>query len=398
MVTTQEDGRVRLNMEDRIMKKGAIIGIITGAVVLNIAAFSLFGSYLSSAKSASTEIRTHNDGVAVSENVYYDLGSNNKGVTANMDFAAEAEFADEVAFTSGMTNSPITASPDDPGVNVDPSQGRLLIRTVCITAETTNYNQVAADLESRVRECGGYIEYSSMHGTGNNKDLRSGSYTVRVPADKLDSLIAAVGSSCTVTASNENTTDVTLEYVDTKARIESLRVEYDQLLNLLAQAEDLDTIIVLQNRLTDVRYQIESAESRVRVLENQVEYATLTLTLNEVLEEKEVEEPHVVTYSEKVSNQFKETWKNTVEFFQNALLGLIASIPGIVVMIFIGVIVLIVVLVVRKKRRARIAKAKALAAKETEKIEEKKSEEKKSEDKKETKEDKKEEKKESEKD
>lgn len=383
------------------MKKGAIIGIVTGAVVLNIAAFSIFGSFLNKASAAGAQIRTHNDGVAVSEGVYYDLGSSNKGATANMDFAAEAEFADEVAFTSGMTNSPVTASPDDPGVNVDPTQGRLLIRTVMITAETTNYNQVAADLESRVRECGGYIEYSSMHGTGNNKDLRSGSYTVRVPADKLDSLIEAVGSNCTVTASNENTTDVTLEYVDTKARIESLRVEYDQLLTLLSQAEDLDTIIVLQNRLTDVRYQIESAESRVRVLENQVEYATLTLTLNEVLEEKEVEEPHVVTYGEKVSNQFKQTWENTVEFFQNALLGLIACIPGIVVMIVIGVIVLIIVKVSIKKRRAR--RAKVLAAKEAEKIEEKKSEEKKSEekkseDKKETKEDKKEDKKESAKD
>ena len=84
------------------MKKSAIIGIITGAVVLNIAAFSLFGSYLSSAKSASTEIRTHNDGVAVSENVYYDLGSNNKGVTADMDFAAEAEFADEVKLLNSI--------------------------------------------------------------------------------------------------------------------------------------------------------------------------------------------------------------------------------------------------------------------------------------------------------
>jgi len=382
------------------MKKGAIIGIVAGAVVLNIAAFSLFGSLINSASASSTQIRSHDAGVAVTEGVYYDLGSSNKGATSYMDYSADVEF-EEAAFTTNMSGSPVTASPDDPGVNVDPSQGRLLIRTVMITAETTNYNQVAADLESRVRECGGYIEYSSMHGTGNNKDLRSGSYTVRVPADKLDALIEAVGSNCTVTASNENTTDVTLEYVDTKARIESLRVEYDQLLTLLSQAEDLDTIIVLQNRLTDVRYQIESAESRVRVLENQVEYATLTLTLNEVLEEKEVEEPHVVTYGEKVSNQFKQTWENTVEFFQNALLGLIACIPGIVVMIVIGVIVLIIVKVSIKKRRAR--RAKALAAKEAEKIEEKKSEEKrseekKSEDKKETKEDKKEDKKESAKD
>lgn len=383
------------------MKKGAIFGIIAGAVTLNILGLSLIGSFLNNATAASSEIRMHNGEVSYSATSDGLLGDTYKSATAGavtnaIAYEADYDFADEAEFSTGVNSGIVAAAPDDPGVNVDPAKGRLLIRTVTITAETTNYVEVAASVESKVKEYGGYIEYSSMRGTGNNKDLRTGTYTVRVPADKLDALVASVGTSCTVTSSSEGTTDVTLEYVDTKARIESLRVEYDQLLALLAQAEDLDTIIVLQNRLTDVRYQIESAESRVRVLENQVLYATLTLTLNEVLEEKEVEEAHVETYGEKVSNQFKKTWENTVEFFQNALLGLIACIPGIVVMIVIAAVVLIIVFTARKKRRAR--RAKALAAKEAEKIAEKKSEEKKSEDKNETKEDKKEEKKESAKD
>lgn len=378
------------------MKKGAIFGIIAGAVALNILGLSLIGSYLNNAKAASSEIRMHNGEVSYSATSDGLLGDTYKSatdgaVTNAIAYEAEYEFADDAEFSAGVNSGIVAAAPDDPGVNVDPTKGRLLIRTVTITAETTNYVEVAASVESKVKEYGGYIEYSSMRGTGNNKDLRTGTYTVRVPADKLDALVASVGTSCTVTSSSEGTTDVTLEYVDTKARIESLRVEYDQLLALLAQAEDLDTIIVLQNRLTDVRYQIESAESRVRVLENQVLYATLTLTLNEVLEEKEVEEAHVETYGEKVSNQFKQTWEDTVEFFQNALLGLIASIPAIIVLAVIGIVVLIVVLSIRSKRRKRAAKA--LAAKEAEKIEEKKSE-----DKKEVKEDKKEEKKESAKD
>lgn len=272
-------------------------------------------------------------------------------------------------------------------VNIDPSKGRLLIRTVSITAETTDYAEVASNVESQVKSFGGYIEYSSMSGTGNNRDLRTGTYTVRVPADKLDQLIASVGSSCTVLSSNEGTSDVTLEYVDTKSRIESLRVEYDQLMELLSQAEDLDTIIILQNRLTDVRYEIESSESRIRVLENQVQYATLTLTLREVLEEKEIEAPHVVTFGERVMDQFENMWENTVEFFQNLLLGIIAVIPGLIFIAIVTAVILIIVFSARKKRRAR--RAKALAAKEAE---EKKKAEELSEDKKNKKEDKKEEK------
>ena len=257
------------------------------------------------------------------------------------------------------------ASPDTPdGVNIDPSAGRLLIRTVSVTAETTNYLQVSQELENQVKAAGGYIEYSSMSGTGKDRDLRTGTYTVRVPADKLDSRISSVGNSCTFTSSNESSSDVTLEYVDTKSRVEALRVEYNQLMELLDQAQDLDTIIILQNRLTDVRYEIERSESRIRVLENQVQYATLNLTLREVLEEKEVVEAHVVTYGEKVSKQFEEMKENTVEFFQDLGLWIISIIPGLVFMAIIAAVVLIIVFSARSKRRKR--RAKALAAKEAE--------------------------------
>lgn len=276
----------------------------------------------------------------------------------NEDFAIEYE---PELYDAGSDAGDIVTH-DDVTVNLDPSQGRLLIRTVNITAETTDFSAVTTDVQSQVKALGGYIEYSSMSGTGNNRDLRTAYYTVRIPADKLDLLIEKVGSSCTVLASSENTSDVTLEYVDTKARIESLRVEYDQLLTLLSQAEDLDTILILQNRITEVRYQIESNESRIRVLENQVLYATLSLTVKEVLEETEVEEAHVVTYGEKVMNQFKDMWENTVEFFQDLLLGIITMIPGLIFIAVNVIIILIIVFSVRKKRRAR--RAKALAEKE----------------------------------
>jgi hypothetical protein len=234
-----------------------------------------------------------------------------------------------------------------------------------MTCETKDIVSAKTDIENQIKALGGYIENSSMSGTGTNRDLRTLNYTIRVPADQMDSLISTVGNKCIVISSTESSSDVTLEYVDTKARIESLRVEYEQLLKLLEQAEDLDTIIVLQNRLTEVRYQIESCESRIRVLENQVTYASLYLTVREVLEETEVEEAHVVTYGERVSEQFSDMWENTVDFFQNLLLGIIACIPGIIVMIVIAAVVLIIVFSARNKRRKRRAlAAKAAAEKE----------------------------------
>ena len=353
------------------MKKGAVIGIIAGVVAVNFLGFGMLGAYLSKAKAASAEVREHNGKVElVNDQINTALNTKNysvKSVSAAGDTMADYDYGyDEAEFAGEAPAVPGAGPSVSNEVNVDPAKGRLLIRTVSMSTETKTIDKVKADVESQIRELGGYIENSSMSGTGKNRDLRTIYYTIRIPADKLDSLISTVGNSCTVLSSSENTSDVTLEYVDTKARVESLRVEYDQLIKLLADAKDLDNILILQNRLTEVRYQIESAESRIRVLENQVQYATLNLQISEVLEETEIEEPHVITYGERVGEQFKDMWEGTVEFFQNFLLGLIAAIPFLVFMGIVAVIIIVIVFAVRKKKMKReaaaLAEAKAEAA------------------------------------
>jgi hypothetical protein len=240
--------------------------------------------------------------------------------------------------------------------NLDPTKGRLLIRTVTMAAETKDFENARQSIEDKVKELGGYIENSGVSGTGKTGSLRRASYKIRVPADKLDELITTVGSGCTVTSSNENTSDVTLNYVDTKAKLESLRVEQKQLTELLSQAKDLDSIIVLQDRLTQVRYQIESAESTLRVLENQVSYSTLSLNIREVMEIKPQEEPHIETYGEKVSRTFKESLHNIGEFFKGLFLVLVAVSPVIVPMTVITIIALVIIIsAVKKKRKKRAA-------------------------------------------
>ena len=342
------------------MKKGVVIGIVAGVVVANIMVVGLFGSYLSKAKSASTQVREHNGKVeVVNAEVDAVLGSKSYN-SATVAGSADYDYGyDDIEYANEAPADPGTGSVILNEVNVDPAKGRLLIRTVSMSAETKEIAKVKADVESQIRELGGYIENSSMSGTGKDRDLRTIYYTIRVPADKIDTLIATVGNSCTVLSSSENATDVTLEYVDTKSRVDSLRVEYEQLMKLLGEAKDLDNIIILQNRLTEVRYQIESCESRIRVLENQVQYATLNLQLSEVLEVTVVEEAHVETYGERVSDQFKEMCEDTKIFFEDLLLGLIAAIPFFVFLIVNAVIIIIIVCAIKKKRRTKAAKALA---------------------------------------
>ncbi len=303
------------------------------------------------AKSAAVEIRDHN------EPVMQEYAGDTEDNFGYKNTYKAANSSTSKAITNPEEQNTETGNNDDK-LTVDPTKSRLLIRTVTMMVETKDLDKVKTDLEIIIGANNGYIESSNLTGTGKNKNLRTLTYTIRVPANQLDAIITAVGNNCNILSSSEKSTDVTLEYVDTKARVESLRVEYEQLMNLLKKSEDLNNIIMLQNRLTEVRYQIESYESRLRVLENQVTYATLHLTIREVLEETAVEPAHVPTFGEKIIKQFENTWKNTKKFFQGLVLVLIAFLPGIIFLGINAIIVVIIIKSIKKKRRKKTNTAK----------------------------------------
>ena len=356
------------------MKKKKIALIITASMMSLLTLVGCASSF--NAKSAAQTYSVRNGYYAEADGENYEeadaaMGTNSKEARtgslsgASTSSAARKTIRTEETQAAAEAPAANTSNSDNTSqANVDPTKGRLLIRNVAIVAETTAFDSVRQNVEDKVKALGGYIENSGVSGTGKKNSLRSANYVIRVPASGLDELISAVGENCTVTSTNESTTDVTLSYVDTKARLDSLRVEQDQLTELLKQAKDLDSIIVLQNRLTEVRYQIESAESTLRVLENQVTYATLNLRVREVVEVKPQEEPHVDTYGEKIVKTFKNSLKNIGEFFKGLFLVIVAVSPVMVPFIVITVVVvLIIVNSVKKKRKKRAAlKAAAQAA------------------------------------
>ncbi|MBO4425641.1 MAG: DUF4349 domain-containing protein [Clostridiales bacterium] len=298
----------------------------------------------------------------------YDAGLSYKSdVTLD---AAEWEYTD-YDYDSDYYYEDTSAVTDSSSKVLDPEAERLLIRTVSMEVKTTTYDELCNNVNNKINEYGGYIEYLSAYGTGEEEDLRYAYYTIRVPAENLDALIESLDGTCTVVSKSESTSDVTLDYVDTQAYLEALQIEYDQLLEMLDQTTDLDTILVLQSELTDIRYDIEYAESCLRVMENQVTYATLNLTVNEITEEKAQEEEEdklkeqeekekpEPTFEEEIAETFNASVENAKEFFKDLFLDLV-SVAIIVVPIAVLVIIAVIVLcvVIHKKKKAKKAAAK----------------------------------------
>ena len=54
-------------------------------------------------------------------------------------------------------------------------------------------------------------------------------------------------------------------------------MEQDRIWALLEKADTLDAVIALEKRLSEIRYDLESMESQLRLYDNQVEYSILRL-------------------------------------------------------------------------------------------------------------------------
>ena len=94
--------------------------------------------------------------------------------------------------------------------------------------------------------------------------------TARIPAKRLDEFVQRVGEQSNITNKEERVEDVTLQYVDLESRKKALATEQDRLLELLEKAESVEDIISIEARLSDVRYELESMESQLRTLNNQI--------------------------------------------------------------------------------------------------------------------------------
>lgn len=312
-------------------------------------------------RSSATEVRSHSAAV---EEITSEISTNQmsaaegfytEGAAYDMEYnsvAAEATAPGD----AGSNSSSGTVTVSNPAVS-----DRMLIRYVSVSCETLRFTEVTSNLETQVAALGGYIESKSFFGTGNAGDLRSASYTIRVSSDALDQLVNQIGNSAVITSTNESTEDVTLSYTDMQARVDSLRIEQETLNELLAQADSLETILILQDELTNIRYQIESYESQMRVLENLSTYSTLTLTITEVLEETEPEEPHIKTYSEKFSEAWHKGLDNAKEWFEDLGLYVAENAIGIGVKIILLAVAIVVIRIVVKKAKKKAA-AKKIAA------------------------------------
>lgn len=255
--------------------------------------------------------------------------------------AGGLEYASEDAVTAETT------APSDIA-QVDALAGKKLIKTVNISAETMEFDQITADLTDWVNQANGYIENSSVSGRGRGSDsLRYASYTLRIPAEQLETFLTTFETSVNILNRNDSTKDVTLAYTDLESHKEALTVERERLMELLEKAETMEDILAIESKLTDIRYELEYYQRQLLSYDNLVTYSTITLSLQEVKEETQ-DEPE--SFFGRIGAGFINSIKNIGSGITDTVASLIIVLPYFVL---IGIIVVILYVILRRIRRKK---------------------------------------------
>ena len=277
----------------------------------------------------------------------------------------------EAEYGEFSTSSTVTA---DQAMSVEEVQtyAEKIIYSGHVYMETTAFDDAIAELDQAIKQFGGFVQDSRINGnTRYNSDGtttvvdRWGYYVVRIPTDKFESFMTLADGIGNVTNSSRTAENVTSQYTDYEARLSSLYTQEERLLDMLEKSGDLDSLIQLEARLSEVRYEIESIERNLRNLDQRLAYSTVTLELREV----EIYTPTVPvkrTFGEKLADAFADGWSGFVRGIQNFVVNIARSLPGLVLFALIVIAAVLVVKRLFKRRKAKKAKAAEQIQKESE--------------------------------
>ena len=285
---------------------------------------------------------------------------------------AAAEMAADGEYGFSPVPAPLAAggSKEDEVPDENPEK---IIYAADVTVETTTFDETVANVTELVERYDGWIESSSISGSNyyqkakGTASTRDASYTLRIPSRRFNELMESLSALGNIPYSHIYTENVTSRYVDTQARLKAYQTQEARLLEMMELAESVEDVIIIEDRLTELRYQIESLQSTLNNWDRRVSYSTVSLTVKEVREyTPEIkEEP---SYWEELKEALKDGFENAGEILKGLLVFLIEILPVLIILIpVIWLLVWIVKKIFRLDGSRARARREARAAKRAEK-------------------------------
>jgi hypothetical protein len=270
--------------------------------------------------------------------------------------ATDAATAPSAGGEGGVSMKVVLA--DSSGAPVGQAQSpvidnRKLVYTADVNVEVTDMDAALQKLQNMADFSQGYI--SHLRKSGTPEKGFTAQVSLRVPTERFEEVMGKVGSELgEVHDANRDVQDVTLQYVDLTARLKSAQEHETRLLALLQKSASLEELLRLESELQRVRSQIESMQGQLNVLNSQIAFSTINVSLVQPAPEKK---PEPLVEQKTLGKRIADAWDASVVLMQDIFTGLTVLLVSLALPLgTLGVLVGLVVFVVRRfSRRSRPA-------------------------------------------
>lgn len=268
---------------------------------------------------------------------------------APMEAAVEEEVtASAMTYAVGTADAG-SATSTDAGA---PAQDDKIIYSCYAEIETLDFEKSLEDIGRLIARHGGFLESSSVRGNDYyGEGRRSADYVIRIPRESFETVTGSLSTIGNVSYSSIQAENISASYYDTESRLAAYRIEEERLLAMLEMAETVEDMLSIEDRLTEVRYNIESLTTTILGWDSLINYSTIELHVQEVVEY--TAEPEL-SYWQKLGRGFVRSLENVGEFFMALFRFVVVNLP---VLVLLGIAAAVVILIVRRQRRKAAAKS-----------------------------------------
>jgi hypothetical protein len=228
--------------------------------------------------------------------------------------------------------------------------------------ETLDYDTTMTSIKDTIKKYNGVIQSenesdSSYNWYYENYKKTSGTMSnyieVRIPSANYESFVSELDGVGKITSKSTSVDNISQKYYDTTTRIEALQIQEQNLLEMMEKCETIEDMITVEERLSDVQYELNNLQTTKRYMDIDVAYSYVNINVTEVMEYHYTPEPTKQnTFLDRLKNTLVNTGKGFLNFLENLLFLIISLIPYLAVLA-------ILYLIFRKKIKKAIANCKS---------------------------------------
>ena len=201
------------------------------------------------------------------------LGSGGDEASTGLAPMADAPMIDQAPEALDGTSSE-NAGSDSDAAAVD----RSVITTGWVAITVDDPVAAAAEAVKLTAQADGRVDDRTER-PGTDTEPASASLVLRIPADRLDTVLEQLRDLGDVTSVQLSAADVTQQHQDLDARIDALTASVARMKALLAEAADIADLIAIESELTTRQGELDSLVQQREGLEDQIAYSTVSVEL-----------------------------------------------------------------------------------------------------------------------